>query len=69
MLHKDYNSTRVEAGSKTSTVTLRVVGGDEKENLKTETVKYGHEPGEGQQHIQKTDPSSRQRGRSTKKRP
>jgi hypothetical protein len=34
----------VEAGSNTSTVTLRVVGGDEKESLKTETVKYGHEP-------------------------
>jgi hypothetical protein len=27
----------------TSTVTLRVVGGDEKGNLKFETVKYGHE--------------------------
>jgi hypothetical protein len=33
--------TRVEAGSNTSTVTLRVVGGDEKESLKSETVKYG----------------------------
>jgi hypothetical protein len=33
--------TRVEAGSNTSTVTLRVVGGDEKECLKCETVKYG----------------------------
>jgi hypothetical protein len=32
--------TRVEAGSNTSTVTLRVVGGDEKGSLKTETVKY-----------------------------
>jgi hypothetical protein len=31
----------VEAGSNTSTVTLRVVGGDEKESLKCETVKYG----------------------------
>jgi hypothetical protein len=57
-------------------VTLRVVGGDEKGSLKSETVKYGHEsqgtrarervPGEGQQHIQKTDPSTRQRGRPTK---
>jgi hypothetical protein len=28
----------VEAGSNTSTVTLRVVGGDEKESLKSETV-------------------------------
>jgi hypothetical protein len=31
----------VEAESNTSTVTLRVVGGDEKESLKSETVKYG----------------------------
>jgi hypothetical protein len=29
--------------SNTSTVTLRVVGGDEKASLKTETVKYGRE--------------------------
>jgi hypothetical protein len=35
--------TCVEAGSNTSTVTLRVVGGDEKENLKSETVKYCRE--------------------------
>jgi hypothetical protein len=34
--------TRVEAGSNTSTVTLRVVGGDEKGSLESETVKYGH---------------------------
>jgi hypothetical protein len=33
----------VEAGSNTSTVTLRVVGGDEKGTLKSETVKYDHE--------------------------
>jgi hypothetical protein len=33
----------VEAGSYTSTVTPRVVGGDEKGSLKSETVKYGHE--------------------------
>jgi hypothetical protein len=33
----------VDAGSDTSTVTLRVVGGDEKGSLKSETVKYGHE--------------------------
>jgi hypothetical protein len=33
----------VEAGSNISTVTLRVVGGDEKESLKSETVKYGRE--------------------------
>jgi hypothetical protein len=35
--------TRVEAGSNTSTVTLRVVGGDEKGSLKSEIVKYGCE--------------------------
>jgi hypothetical protein len=33
----------MEAGSNTSTVTLRVVGGDEKGSLESETVKYGHE--------------------------
>jgi hypothetical protein len=33
----------VEAGSNTSTVTLRVAGGDEKGSLKSETVKYGDE--------------------------
>jgi hypothetical protein len=33
--------TLVEAGSNTSTVTLRVVGGDEKGSLKSETVKDG----------------------------
>jgi hypothetical protein len=33
----------VEVGSDTSTVTLRVVEGDEKGSLKSETVKYGHE--------------------------
>jgi hypothetical protein len=32
----------VEAGSNTSTVTLRVVGGDEKGSLESETVKCGH---------------------------
>jgi hypothetical protein len=35
--------TRVEAGTNTSTVTRRVVGGDEKGSLKSEAVKYGHE--------------------------
>jgi hypothetical protein len=34
---------RVEAGSNTSTVTLRVVGGDEKGSLKSETIKHGRE--------------------------
>jgi hypothetical protein len=72
-------ATRAEAGSNTSTVTLRVVRSDEKESLKSERVKYGHESQgtrtrerlrwRGQHHIQKTDPSSRQRGRPTKTRP
>jgi hypothetical protein len=33
----------VEAGSNTSTVTLRDVGGDEKGSIESQTVKYGHE--------------------------
>jgi hypothetical protein len=33
----------VDAGSNTSTVALRVEGGDEKGSLESETVKYGHE--------------------------
>jgi hypothetical protein len=51
----------VEAEWNTSTVTLRVVGGDEKGSLESETVKYGHESnrigpeiysaGEGQQQL------------------
>jgi hypothetical protein len=71
--------TRVEAGSNTSTVTLRVVGGDEKGSLKSETVKDGHESEgtrtrerlrwQGPAAYTKTDPSSRQRGRPTKIRP
>jgi hypothetical protein len=68
---------RVEAGSNTPTVTLRVVGGEEKGSLKSETVKYGRESqgpekdcaGKGQQHVQNTDPSFRQRGSPTKRRP
>jgi hypothetical protein len=39
----EVSQTRVEAGSNTFTVTLRVVGGDEKGSLKYETLKYGHE--------------------------
>jgi hypothetical protein len=35
--------SRVEAGSNTSTVALRVVAGDEKGGLESYTVKYGHE--------------------------
>jgi hypothetical protein len=34
---------RVEAGSNTSNVTLRVVGGDQKGSLISEPVKCGHE--------------------------
>jgi hypothetical protein len=74
-----YSLTRVEAGSNTSTVNLRVVGGDEKGSLKSEMVKYGPNPkglgpekdytGEGQQHVKKTVSSSLQRGRPTKTRP
>jgi hypothetical protein len=42
-LEAENAGTRVEAGSNTSTVTLRVVGGDEKGSLESETVKYGHD--------------------------
>jgi hypothetical protein len=35
-------NSRVEAGSNTCTVSLRVLGGDEKKSLESETVKYGH---------------------------
>jgi hypothetical protein len=48
-LADDYNRQkqnfifRVEAGYNTSTVTLRVVGGDEKGSLESETVKFGRE--------------------------
>jgi hypothetical protein len=35
--------SRVEAGSSTSTVALRVVEGDKKGCLESRTVKYGHE--------------------------
>jgi hypothetical protein len=37
----EFRETRMEAGSNTSTVTLRVVEGDEIGSLKYETVKYG----------------------------
>jgi hypothetical protein len=40
---QDSSKQHVEAGSHSSTVTLRVVGGNEKGSLKSETVKYGHE--------------------------
>jgi hypothetical protein len=58
---------RVQAGSNNSTVTLQVIGGKEKEILKSETVTFAHEyqglgpkkdsAGKGQQHIQMRDPS------------
>jgi hypothetical protein len=41
--HVKNRRDHVEAVSNTSTVTLRAVGGDEKESLKSETVKYGCE--------------------------
>jgi hypothetical protein len=43
MYNENQLPTRVEAGSNTSTVALRVVGGDEMGSLECETVKYGHE--------------------------
>jgi hypothetical protein len=42
--HITSSSSNPRAGGvNTSTVTLRVVGGDEKGSLKSETVKYGRE--------------------------
>jgi hypothetical protein len=41
----EYTLPRVEAGSNTSTVALRVVGGDGKGSLESETVKYGESHG------------------------
>jgi hypothetical protein len=43
MVQKGVLVPRVEAQSNTSTVTLRVVRGDEKGNLTSETVKYGYQ--------------------------
>jgi hypothetical protein len=46
MREKTFSSeigSRVEAGSNTSTVTLRVVDATKRESLESETVKYGHE--------------------------
>jgi hypothetical protein len=40
---RKFNYYTVEAGSNTYTVTLRVVGGDGKGSLESETVKYCHE--------------------------
>jgi hypothetical protein len=43
LYNEDLTLTRVAAEWNTSTVTLRVVGGDEMVSLKSEAVKYGHE--------------------------
>jgi hypothetical protein len=43
LTHLFNHCSSVEVGSNTFTVTLRVVGGDEKGSLESETVKYGHE--------------------------
>jgi hypothetical protein len=40
---KILKESRVEAGSNTSIIGLRVVGGDKKGILESEIVKYGHE--------------------------
>jgi hypothetical protein len=40
---RKFDRSRVDVGSNTSTVALRVVEGDEKGSLESETVKYGHE--------------------------
>jgi hypothetical protein len=42
-IQREGSTTHVEAESNTSTVTLRIVGGDEKGSIKYETVKYGRE--------------------------
>jgi hypothetical protein len=65
----------VETRSNTSTIALRVVGGDENGSLESEIVnmvasatELGPEndcAGEGQQELQTTNPSSRQRERPT----
>jgi hypothetical protein len=48
-----YHYSRVMAGSNTST--LRIVGGDKKENLESETVKYGVES-----HVTRADEGQQQ---------
>jgi hypothetical protein len=68
-------ASRVEAWSNTSTVALQVVGGNEKGSLRSEAISMVTSPmglgpdndcaGEGQQQLQKTDPSSLQRERPT----
>jgi hypothetical protein len=45
------NDTRVEAGSNTSTVALRVVRGDEKGSLESETRPENGCAGKGQQQL------------------
>jgi hypothetical protein len=39
----ELKQSHVEAGSNTSTIALRVIGGEEKGSLESETVKYGHQ--------------------------
>jgi hypothetical protein len=73
-----YNRDNFRSQSVESRVTLRVVGGDENGSLKSETVKDGHKSQgtrtrerlrwRGPAAYIKADPSSRQRGRSTKTR-
>jgi hypothetical protein len=77
--YKRQRITRVEAGSNTSTVTLRVVWGEEKGSLKSERVKYGRESQElrtrewlrwvGPAAIVNDRPYSRQRERPTSTNP
>jgi hypothetical protein len=43
MARHSMRESRVEAGMNTTTVTLRVVGGDEMGCLESHTVKYGRE--------------------------
>jgi hypothetical protein len=66
-------------GRNTSTVNLRVIGGDEMGSLTSETVKYGRESQgtwtqeklrwQGSTAYTKDRPSSRQRGHPAKTRP
>jgi hypothetical protein len=70
----EYDCSRVEAGSNTSTVALRVVRGleTETENMVASPTGLGPESdcaGERQQQLQTTDPSSRQRERLTSTNP
>jgi hypothetical protein len=70
-----YYKTPVEVVSNTSTVTLQVVGGNEKGSLKSQTLRESQGTWtrerlrwQGPAAYTKTNPSSRQRGRHTKTR-